>query len=79
MAETAVRTLRTLGLSKKTDALSTTSIKDEYQDIEALACTQDRIKMPRPKLKFFGTNCGMNATANTAAFTLVKFVSNPTL
>ena len=38
---------------------------------------QQRMKMPSPKLKLFGTNCGTNPTLNTAAFTLVKLVVIP--
>ncbi|MEY4682891.1 MAG: hypothetical protein RL534_310 [Actinomycetota bacterium] len=57
--------------------LSTTVIISEYQDIEITAQTQERIKIPQPRLNVWGTNCGTNPTLKTAALTLVKLVVIP--
>ena len=76
-AEIPVSVLRTLGLAKKTEDLSTANIKTLYQENETVACTKHNINIPVPKAKCLGTNCGMNATANTAALTFVRFVNNP--
>jgi hypothetical protein len=76
-AEIAVRTLLTFGFARTTDDLSTARIIDVYQLVETNAWVQERINIPGPKAKVLGTNCGMKATANRAAFTLVKFVINP--
>ena len=43
-------------LAKKIDALSTTKIKDEYQELDTVAWTQANINMPKPRLNSFGTN-----------------------
>ena len=77
MAETAVNERRTAGRAKKTDALFTAATSVIYQEVETVACTQAKMKMPHPNEKCFGTNEGMNATAKTAAFTFMRLVIKP--
>ena len=77
MADIAVNERRTAGRARKTDALSTAATKVMYQEVETEACTQAKINMPQPNEKCFGTNEGMNATAKTAAFTFIRFVTKP--
>ena len=76
-ADTPVKARRTRGRARNTDALSTALISDEYQADETDAWTQAKMNMPQPNENDFGTNCGMKATAKTAAFTLVRLVSKP--
>jgi len=76
-ADIAVRVLRAAGLPKNLEALCTARISDEYQEVETVACTPERMNIPHPNGNSFGTNWGINATANTAALTFVRFVSNP--
>ena len=77
MAETAVNERRTAGRAKKTEALFTAATSVMYQEVDTVACTQAKMKMPHPNEKCFGTNEGMNATAKTAAFTFIRFVIKP--
>ncbi len=58
-------------------ALPIIEIKNEYHVADVIACTHESRKIPQPRLKSLGTNCGMKATAKTAAFTFVKFVRSP--
>ena len=77
IADIAVNERRTAGLARKTDALSTAATRVIYQAVDTEACTQAKIKMPQPNEKCLGTNDGMNATAKTAAFTFIRFVTKP--
>ena len=77
MADIAVNERRTAGRARKTDALSTAATKVIYQEVDTEACTHAKIKMPQPNEKCLGTNDGMNATAKTAAFTFIRFVTKP--
>jgi len=77
IADIAVRVLRAAGLARNLDALCTAIINVVYQDVETVACTQERMNIPHPKLKCLGTNWGINATAKTAALTLVRLVNRP--
>ena len=77
MADIAVNERRTAGRARKTDALSTAATKVMYQEVDTEACTHAKINMPQPNEKCFGTNEGMNATAKTAAFTFIRFVTKP--
>ena len=77
IADTAVSERRTAGRSRKTDALFTAATSVTYQEVEMLACTQAKMKMPHPNEKCLGTNDGMNATAKTAAFTFIRLVIKP--
>jgi len=67
----------TRGFAKVVVARPIMLIRNEYHDAEVSAQKIERIKIPHPKLKSEGTNCGIKATAKTAAFTFVKLVINP--
>jgi len=77
MADIAVNERRTAGRARKTDALFTAATSVMYQDVETVACTQAKMNMPQPNEKCLGTNEGINATAKTAAFTFIRFVTKP--
>ena len=76
-AEIAVSERLTDGFASTTDELCTAKIIEVYQVVDTKDCVQESTMMPIPRETLFGTNCGMNATAKSAAFTLVKFVNNP--
>ena len=77
IADIAVNVRLTTGFERNTDDLWTAKINDVYQSADVIDCTHASSTMPSPRLNPFGTNCGINATANTAAFTLVRFVNKP--
>jgi len=66
-AEIPVSQRRTRGLAKITDALSIAATRLKYQVVETIDCTATNTIIPTPRLKFFGTKSGINATAKTAA------------
>ena len=56
IAEIAVRVLRTAGRARYIDALSTTVMRNEYQDTETHICTHASRSIPQASEKLFGTN-----------------------
>jgi len=56
IADIVVKVLRAAGLARNTEALSTPRISVLYQERETVACTPERMIIPHPNEKCFGTN-----------------------